>query len=53
LLDKIVAYSWILKIKYDYLSKNKEDIVKYYNLIKSDVLEDLLMIKRMLEKYDM
>ena len=53
LLDKIVAYRWILKIKYDYLSKNKEDIVKYYNLIKSDVLEDLLMIKRMLEKYDM
>ncbi len=53
LLDKIVAYRGILKIKYDYLSKNKYDIVENYSLMKTDVLERLLMIKRMLEKYDM
>lgn len=53
LLDKIVAYRGILKIKYDYLIKNKNDIVENYSLMKTDILERLLMIKRMLEKYDM
>lgn len=53
LADKIAAYSSILKIKYDYLSSHNDDIVENYDLMKNDVLERLILIKRMLEKYDL
>lgn len=50
-LDKLVLYSDILVMKYNYLSKNNDTIVDHYDLIRSDLLENLLSIKRMLEKY--
>jgi hypothetical protein len=53
LLDKIVVYNSVIKVKYDYLSLHRDDIVDHYALIKGDVLERLLLIKRMLEKYDL
>ncbi|AHB41293.1 hypothetical protein P148_SR1C00001G0500 [candidate division SR1 bacterium RAAC1_SR1_1] len=53
LADKIAAYSSILKIKYDYLSSHNDDIVENYDLMKNDVLERLILIKHMLEKYDL
>lgn len=53
LIDKITAYQSIIKVKYDYLSQHKEDIVDHYDLMKDDILERLILIKRMLEKYDL
>lgn len=52
LSDKIAAYRSIVKIKYDYLSKNNDLIVDHYDLIRSNLLQTLLSIKNMLEKYD-
>lgn len=51
-LDKLNLYADILAMKYSYLSKNNDTIVDHYDLIRSDLLENLLSVKRMLEKYD-
>lgn len=53
LADKINIYNTIIKIKYDYLSTHKDDIVDNYDLMKGDVLNRLILIKNMLEKYDL
>lgn len=53
LADKISVYSSVVKIKYDYLNSNKYDIVQNYDLMKWDILERLVIIKRMLQKYDL
>lgn len=52
LLDQIGFYSSIAKTKYNYLDKYKYDILSHYDLIKSDVLQELIIIKNMLEKYN-
>jgi hypothetical protein len=53
IVNKITAYRTVIKIKYDYLSANKDDIVSHYSLIKDDVLQRLINVKRLLEKYDL
>jgi hypothetical protein len=35
------------------LNSNKYDIVQNYDLMKWDILERLVIIKRMLQKYDL
>jgi len=52
LADKIYFYNNILKIKYSYLSKNEEIIANNYDLIRDWLLQNLLDIKKMLEKYN-
>jgi hypothetical protein len=51
-LDKIIAYNSLAEVKYDYLLKYKDEIVENYDLIRKDILEHLIIIKNMLEKYD-
>lgn len=53
LVDKMVGYQSVIKIKYDYLSTHKDDIVDHYDLMKNDVLNRLILIKNMLQKYDL
>ncbi|HCB51707.1 TPA: hypothetical protein DEP21_04010 [Patescibacteria group bacterium] len=52
LSDKISLYRSLLNAKYTYLSKYDNDIVEHYDLIRSDVLRNILSIKTTLEKYD-
>lgn len=53
LSDKISTYRYIVDKKYTYLHNNKYDIVDNYNLMRGDVLEQLVLIKRMLQKYNL
>ncbi len=52
-LKKLNAYNEILLIKQEYLEKYKEDIIINFHLLKDDLLEHLLQVKRILEKYDL
>jgi len=53
LADKISKYRSVINLKYEYLSANRDNIVDHYDLIRTDILERLIIIKNMLEKYDL
>jgi hypothetical protein len=52
IIDKLVFYSNLLTVKYDFLEKNKNLIVSHYATLTDDSFDTLVNIRKTLQTYN-